>query len=144
MIVQSWTNDSSYMHAERGGKLILSPGPRIYLDQKYDSSTVLGHKWAGSVDLEKAYSWDPGAFLPGVTANAILGVEATLFAETLVSRHDYEYMAFPRVIAAAELGWSQPNRLGWEGFRQRIAAHGARLAALGVNFARAPGVSWTW
>ena len=144
MIVQSWTKDSSDLHAARGGKVILSPGTRLYLDQKYDSSTVLGHTWAGSVDLEKAYSWDPGAFLPGVGADAILGVEATVFAETLVSRYDYEYMVFPRVIAAAELGWSQPNRLGWAGFRVRLAAHGARLAALGVNFARAPGVSWTW
>jgi hexosaminidase len=67
-----------------------------------------------------------------------------LWAETLVTRTDYEYMAFPRLIALAELGWSPATRLGWDDFRRRIGAQGARLAALGVNFARLPGIDWTW
>jgi hexosaminidase len=44
----------------------------------------------------------------------------------------------------AELGWSSPANVNWESFRQRIGAQGARLAALGVNFARVPGVNWSW
>jgi len=42
------------------------------------------------------------------------------------------------------LAWSPASELGWDGFRRRIAIHGARLAALGANFAREPGVPWTW
>jgi hexosaminidase len=143
-IVQSWTKDSSDQHAARGGKLILSPGPRVYLDMKYDSSTVLGLKWAGLIDFRRAYDWDPATFLPGVGESSILGLEAPLWAETLITRQDYEFMAFPRLTAVAELAWSAPNRVGWDGFRRRIAEHGARLAALGVNFARVPGIDWTW
>jgi hexosaminidase len=143
-IVQSWTKDSSDQHAERGGQLILSPGPRAYLDMKYDSATVLGLKWAGLIDLKRAYDWNPATLLPGVPESSILGVEAPLWAETLITRQDYEFMAFPRLTAIAEVGWSQPDRVGWEGFRRRVAAHGARLAALGVNFARVPGIDWTW
>jgi hexosaminidase len=144
-IVQSWAaRDSSFVHAQRGGKLILSPGPRVYLDMKYDSATVLGLKWAGFVPLQKTYEWDPATFIEGVTESSILGLEAPLWAETLVTRQDYEYMAFPRLLAVAELAWSPASELGWEGFRRRLAVHGARLAALGVNFAREPGVPWTW
>jgi hexosaminidase len=143
-IVQHWTRDSSYLQAQRGGKLILSPGPRAYLDMKYDSATVLGLRWAGLISLRTAYDWNRTALLPDVGESSILGLEAPLWAETLVTRQDYEYMAFPRLAAIAELAWSAPNRLGWDDFRRRIGAHGARLAALGVNFARVPGVAWTW
>lgn len=143
-IVQSWTKDSSDEHAKRGGKLILSPGPRVYLDMKYDSATVLGLKWAGLIDFRRAYDWDPATFIPGVSESSILGLEAPLWAETLITRQDYEFMAFPRLTAVAELAWSKQDRVGWDNFRRRIAAHGARLAALGVNFARVPGIDWTW
>jgi len=143
-IVQHWTRDSTVMHVERGGKTILSPGPRAYLDMKYDSATVLGLKWAGLIDLRTAYDWDPAALIPGIGASSILGLEAPLWAETVITRQDYEYLAFPRLIAIAELAWSSPQQVGWDSFRRRIGAHGARLAALGVNFARVPGVVWSW
>jgi hexosaminidase len=143
-IVQHWTRDSSYLYAQRGGKIILSPGPRVYLDMKYDSATVLGLRWAGLIDLRKSYDWNPLTEVPGVGESAILGIEAPLWAETLITRQDYEFMAFPRITAVAELGWSAANRVGWDSYRRRIAAHGARLAALGVNFARVPGIAWTW
>jgi hexosaminidase len=143
-IVQHWTKDSVQLHAQRGGKVILSPSPHAYLDMKYDSSTTLGLMWAGLIDIKKAYDWNPSTLIPGVGDEAILGVEGPLWAETLLMRTDYEYMAFPRLIALAELGWSAPTRLQWEDFRRRLGAHGARLAAMGVNFARVPGIDWTW
>lgn len=143
-IVQHWTRDSSDVHARRGGQLILSPGPRVYLDMKYDSATVLGLKWAGLIDLKKSYEWEPLTLIPDAGASSILGVEAPLWAETLITRQDYEYMAFPRLLAVAELGWSSKGQLGWEGFRRRVAGQGERLALLGVNFARVPGIPWTW
>ena len=143
-VVQHWTKDSTFLHAQRGGKIIASPGPHFYLDMKYDSTTSLGLKWAGYIDLRKAYDWDPVTENPGVGASSILGLEAPLWAETLITRQDYEYMAFPRITALAELAWSSPNQIGWDGYRRRIAAQGARLAALGVNFARVPGINWAW
>jgi hexosaminidase len=143
-IVQHWTKDSSDVHARRGGMIILSPGPHAYMDMKYDSATVLGLRWAGLIDLHTAYDWDPATIVPGVSASSILGVEGPLWAETLITRQDYEYLDFPRITAVAELGWSSASQIGWDNFRRRIAAHGARLAALGVNFARVPGIQWSW
>jgi hexosaminidase len=143
-IVQHWTKDSVIIHANRGGKIIMSPGPHLYLDMKYDSLSSLGLKWAGYVSLQKTYDWDPAAEVPGANPSSILGLEAPLWAETLITRQDYEYQDFPRITAMAELAWSQPNRVSWDDYRRRIAVHGARLAALGVNFARVPGVAWTW
>ena len=74
-IVQHWNPDSAVLHAARGGTIILSPGPHAYLDMKYDSTTVLGLKWAGFIDLRRAYDWDPATLIPGVGEASILGVE---------------------------------------------------------------------
>jgi hexosaminidase len=147
-VVQHWRNDargsrdSSFLHAARGGSIILSPGNRVYLDMKYDANTVLGLKWAGLISVQHAYSWEPDTFLTGVRGESVLGVEAPLWAETIEKRSDYEFLAFPRLIAVAELGWSRSNDRNWEGFRLRLAEHGPRLQAIGVNFYRSPEIPW--
>jgi hexosaminidase len=142
-IVQHWKRDSSAMHVARGGKVILSPGPKMYLDMKYDSTTVLGLRWAGLIEVRDAYDWDPGTLLPDVPEAGLLGVEAPLWAETLVKLEDYEYMAFPRLLAVAEVGWSPQASRNWEAFRARLGEQGPRLSALGVNFYRSPQVPWS-
>ncbi len=147
-VVQHWrsdaraSRDSAYLHAARGGSVILSPGNRVYLDMKYDANTVLGLKWAGLISVQHAYSWEPDTFLSRVSGDAVLGVEAPLWAETLEKRSDYEFLAFPRLIAVAELGWSRANNRSWDGFRLRLAEHGPRLQAIGVNFYRSPEIPW--
>jgi N-acetyl-beta-hexosaminidase len=141
-IVQHWKRDSSSIHVARGGKVILSPGPKAYLDMKYDSTTVLGLRWAGLIEVRDAYDWDPATLLPEVPEPGLLGVEAPLWAETLVKLEDYEYMAFPRLLALAEVGWSPQKMRDWNTFRLRLAYQGPRLGALGVNFYRSPQVPW--
>ena len=140
-VVQHWRTDSSAVHAARGGKVILSPNKRTYIDMKYDSATILGLRWAGLIEVRDAYDWDPATQIDGVPERAVLGVEAPLWSETLVRPEDWEFMAFPRLAAIAEVGWSGPAR-DFEAFRQRLGAHGPRLAALGVNFYRSPQVPW--
>jgi len=140
-VVQRWLSDSSALHVARGGKIILSPASRTYLDMKYDTTTVLGGDWAGYLEVQDAYGWDPPAF-SGIPEASILGVEAPLWSETLVKLSDFEFMAFPRLMAVAEIGWSPAAARDWPGFRLRLAAHGERLSALGVNFYRSPQIPW--
>jgi hexosaminidase len=141
-IVQHWVNDSAHNHVARGGKVIISRGNNLYIDMKYDSSTVLGLMWAGLIDVQKAYDWEPATLRPGVPESGIIGIEAPLWSETVEKLQDFEFMAFPRLTAVAELGWSTPAQRGWDGFRNRLAAHGPRLQAMGVNFYRSPQIPW--
>ncbi|GLC24440.1 beta-N-acetylhexosaminidase [Roseisolibacter agri] len=147
-VVQHWRSDakgvrdSTFLHAARGGRVVLSPARRVYLDMKYDSATVLGLRWAGLVGVRDTYEWNPATELPGVTERSVLGVEAPLWSETLEKRSDFEAMAFPRLLALAEVGWTPQAGREWAAFRARLGAHGARLSALGVNFHRAPEIPW--
>jgi hexosaminidase len=120
----------------------MSPAPHAYLDQKYNPSTKLGLNWAGYVSVEDAYRWDPATVVPGVPAKDVLGVEAPLWTETIVSRSDMDYMMFPRLVGIAEIGWSRRSGRNWNEYRVRLAAQGARLAALGIDFYRSPDVPW--
>ena len=128
--------------AAAGHKVILSPAGRTYLDMKYGESTPLGLTWAGYITVQDAYSWDPGAYLDGVGEAALAGIEAPLWTETIGTFAEAESMIFPRLLAVAELGWSPAAGKSWEEFRSRLAHHGPRLAALGVNFHRTPEIDW--
>ncbi|HEY5119854.1 MAG TPA: family 20 glycosylhydrolase, partial [Anaerolineales bacterium] len=113
-----------------------------YMDMKYDESTPLGLIWAGYINVNRAYTWDPATNISGFPVNHILGVEAPLWSETLQTLQDVEYMAFPRLLGYAEIGWSQQPVRNWNSYRDRLAAHGPRLTFMGVNFFRSPEVSW--
>ncbi|MFC4909648.1 beta-N-acetylhexosaminidase [Actinomadura gamaensis] len=129
--------------AVHGAKLVLSPADRAYLDMKYDARTPLGQAWAGYVEVDRSYDWNPGAYLPGAPPAAILGVEAPIWTETLKTSADIEYMAFPRLPGIAELGWSPASTHDWNAYRTRLAAQGPRFEALGIDYYRSPKVPWS-
>lgn len=132
-IMQHWSTDSVQIHVRRGGKVVMSPGPKAYLDMKYDSTTILGLKWAGFITPQVSYDWDPATYRAGVPESAILGVEAPLWSETVVRPEDFEFMAFPRVISFAEIGWTSQGQRSWNDFNTRLQIGRKRLTALGVN-----------
>ncbi|XHM95792.1 beta-N-acetylhexosaminidase [Peterkaempfera sp. SMS 1(5)a] len=130
--------------AKNGTGLVLAPADRSYLDMKYDESTELGQDWAGTVEVDRSYDWDPGTYLAGagVPSSAVIGVEAPLWTETIVTNDDIEAMAFPRLPGIAELGWSPESTHDWTTYKVRLAAQGPRMAALGIDFYHSPLVDW--
>jgi hexosaminidase len=145
-VAQYWSTDTSHpatvAAARNGTKVIMSPANKVYLDMKYDPSTKLGLTWAGLIEVRDAYDWDPAQRLPGVGEEAVLGVEAPLWSETLRSLDDIEHMAFPRLPAVAELGWSPKSAHDWESFRARLALQAPRWSEQAVNFYRSPQIDW--
>lgn len=127
----------------QGGALIMSPADAVYLDMKYDMMTPLGLTWAGGfTSIDDTYGWDPVAVLDGVAESDILGVEAPLWAETLVTLDDIESMAFPRIAAVAELAWSRQADRDFADFAGRMPALGDRWDAAGVHFTRVREIDW--
>lgn len=142
-VVQHWRPGTPLASvASRGARLIMSPANRAYLDMQYDPGTVLGLFWAGRIEVRDSYDWDPSTLMEGVSEEAILGVEAPLWTETLANIREVEFMAFPRLAAIAEIGWSPQAARAWEDFRVRLAGQGPRWQALGLNFYRSPQAPW--
>ena len=136
------TNADVAAAAARGNKLVLSPANKAYLDMKYDEHTELGLDWAGYIEVEDAYGWNPGSYLKNVPESAVRGVEAPLWTETITNSADLEQMAFPRLPVIAELGWSPWSTHNWDSFAKRLGAQAPRWQAAGVNFYASPQVPW--
>jgi hexosaminidase len=139
----------------KGMKIVMAPAYHTYLDQKYlagprgNAPPGLGQTWAcpAGCDLNRAYNWDPGRLVTGVTDRNVIGVEGAVWSETLVNLSNVDYMTFPRLMALAEVGWSPDARRtghspAWRVFLRRVAAQGARLMAAGVNFYPSTEVAW--
>ena len=142
-IVQHWRPKTSPAEAvAKGAKVIMSVADRAYIDMKYDEHTPIGLTWAAIIDVKSSYDWDPATAAAGVPESSLLGVEAALWAETLANIRDVEFMAFPRLAAIAEIGWTRQEDRDWDEFRDRLGAQGPRWVALGVNFYRAPEIPW--
>lgn len=141
-IAQHWSSTLAAQAVQQGARVIMSPASRAYLDMQYDAATALGLHWAGYVEVKDAYEWDPATQVAGVSEADIAGVEAPLWSETLRTMDDIDFMAFPRLAGIAEIGWSPEAGRTWGEYRERLASHGARLTALGVNFYRSPQVDW--
>ena len=139
-IAQHWlVEDRARAAHDLGARIISSPARTAYLDQKYDQSTPIGLAWAGFVEVEDAYSWDP---VPeGIPEQDVLGVEAPLWTETVDSRADIDLLMFPRLLGHAEIGWTRSGG-DWLEYRERLAEHGARLEFSGVSYYRSPQVDW--
>ena len=114
---------------------------------KHSADAALGLTWAnGPTSVERAYSWEPSAIIPGAAEDDILGVEAPMWAETIRSLADIDELAFPRIAAAAEAAWSPPTgsteQRTWESFRTRVGALGPLWTSLGIRFHASTEIPW--
>ena len=142
-VVQHWRPEASPAQAvAQGARVLLSPANRMYMDMQYDADFPIGLNWAAYIEVRDAYDWDPATLHEGLPEASILGVEAPLWTETVANIRDVELLAFPRLAAVAEVGWSTAEQRRWGRFRERLGAQAARWSALGVNFYRSPQVPW--
>ncbi len=139
-IVQLWRSAKNKDTAiEKGMKIILSPAFKTYLDMKYDSSSRYGLTWAGYIPVDTAYIWEPESYAP---KESILGLEAPLWSETIADMAALEYLAFPRVIGYAELGWTVKEKRNWEDYKERLAHQALFLDRMKVNYYPSPLIDW--
>ncbi len=143
VIAQHW-NSQKYasMTAEKGGRIIMSPAKKAYLDMQYDSLSRIGLHWAAYIEVDSAYIWDPATRVDGITKEIILGVEAPLWSETVTNMDDIEYLAFPRLPGYAEIGWSPAEGRTWDEYKVRLGKHGAQMKALDIDFYKSKLVPW--
>jgi hexosaminidase len=135
-IVQHWLRPEVAANASPGTRFVMSPARHTYLDMKHHPDDLLGRRWAGAIDLDAAYGWDPAAQVPGVDDARIAGVEAPLWTEKVHNFQEVEQLCFPRLVCIAEVGWTpQPSR-DWDWFLTRVGLETERLATSGVHVHR--------
>ncbi|MEF1312247.1 beta-N-acetylhexosaminidase [Vibrio mytili] len=126
-----WGGTSSvYEWAQKGYDVIVSNPDYVYMDMPYEADPKeRGYYWATrATDTRKMFGFAPenmpqnaetsldrdGNGFSGkgeIKAKPFYGLSAQLWSETVRNDEQYQYMVFPRVLAAAERAW---HRAEWE------------------------------
>ncbi len=143
-VAQHWhTPENAVRGQSKGGKVVMSPAKRAYLDMKYDSTSSYGLHWAALIDVKSGYDWDPETYIPDLKKENILGIEAPLWSETVSNLDEAEYLIYPRLLGYSEVGWTAAKDRNWEDYSKRLAEHSGYLERLGVDFYRSPLIEWS-
>ena len=134
-VIMSWRGDKAGLRAaEKGYDVVFMPLYYLYLDYFQASPTKEPLAHDGHTPLKKVFNYNP---LPDSLATAVnshvLGVQGCIWTEWISGIDHLEYMAFPRALAIAELGWSYGNKRTWEEFRDCINEHIVKLRNKGIN-----------
>ena len=119
---------------KRGIRVILTPNRWCYLDNKQEDM-------ADDIDqnlfmpLKKVYNYYPAVdSLAELSKKYIVGYETCLWTEYVPDNKTAEYQAFPRNVAAAEVGWTSRENKDWESFRERMPKILATLDLKGIQY----------
>lgn len=135
--VMSWRGEEGGIAAARlGHDAVMSPTGYAYFDY-YQSSNRESEPIAigGYLPLEKVYSYEPiPAELETNLHHHILGAQGNVWTEYMKTTDKVEYMAFPRISAMAEIGWTSKENRNYESFIYRLSYMLKRLDWLDVNY----------
>jgi hexosaminidase len=134
-VVMSWHGiDGALAAAAKGHDAVLAPAPILYFDNQQASRAGEPPGRGLTVSLRDVYAFNP--LPPSLTPEAarhVLGLQGAIWTEHVRTESQLEAMAFPRIAAVAEAGWSAPQRRDWTSFARRLPAQFGRYAALGVG-----------
>ena len=131
--VMSWRGEEGGIEAmSMGHDVIMTPGRYCYLDHTQDAPFKEPESIGGYLPLDSVYVYDPASRTMGLDG-CLLGIQGNLWSEYIVTDSHAEYMYWPRALAIAETGWSQPARKDLEDFRLRAQGAVERLRDMGYE-----------
>lgn len=143
-IAQFWhTRTKTALNAvKQNAQIVMSPARRAYMDMQYDTLSPLGLHWAGYTEVDDAYDWNLKDHVKGITNDHIIGIEAPLWAETIETMDDIEYLIFPRLLGYAEIGWTKDEDRNWNEYKIRLGLQKERFDFMKLNYYPSPLVEW--
>lgn len=136
--VMSWRGEEGGIAAAKAGHpVVMTPGGYCYFD--YYQSANAGEPLAigGYLPIEKVYSYNPvPAALSPNEKKFILGAQSNLWTEYIPDWKQVQYMIFPRMLALAEVNWTEPHNKDYSHFSKRLLVHFAALDRMKINYAK--------
>ena len=134
--VMSWRGMKGGIEAAKAKHdVIMTPTDSVYFDYGQGDPAYEPLNIGSYVPLEKVYAFEPvPKELTEEEAKYVIGGQANIWTEYIKTSSHVEYMAFPRMIALAEVLWSHREDRNLADFRRRLGTHLPRLDAQGVNY----------
>ncbi len=133
--VMSWRGEAGAISAVKSGhEAIMTPGEYCYFDAYQDAPPTQPEAIGGYLPLAKVYSYNPVPdTLSPEEQELILGVQANLWTEYVPTSGHAEYMLYPRLLALAEIAWSEPANKSWPRFRNNALEEITYLKSKGYH-----------
>ena len=137
--VMSWRGTKGGIAASKAHHyVVMSPSTHCYFDH-YQSKDREREPLAigGFTDVEKVYSFEPvPKELNKEEAKYILGAQANVWTEYILTPDHVDYMIFPRMIALSEVLWSPVEKRDYTDFLKRLIAYKEVLDREGIHYAK--------
>lgn len=135
--VMSWQGEQGGIAAaSMNHDAIMTPASGgLYLDHYQGDPAIEPVAIGGYSTLEKTYNYHPlPDALPADKQHFILGAQVNLWAEYLYTPEQFEYQAYPRMLALAELTWTPRKKKDFADFCRRLDNACVRLDLHNVNY----------
>lgn len=123
--VMSWRGVSGGEEAVKlGHKVVMTPHTHMYLDYYQTSDPKAREPFGigGFLPVEKVYSFEPfSEEMTDEQKSLILGVQANLWTEYVVSDEHLEHMLLPRICAVSEVQWCKPENKDYDRFTTNMS-----------------------
>jgi len=137
--VMSWRGTAGGIAAaKQKHNVVMSPGKPCYFDH-YQSKNKAAEPLAigGYNPVDSIYLYDP---VPSVLSKEeqqfILGAQANVWTEYIISEKQVEYMAMPRMCALGEILWTPKENKNMADFKTRLKLHCKMLDNQQINYAK--------
>lgn len=137
--VMSWRGSEGGIEAAKlGHDAIMTPTSHFYFDY-YQARDIENEPFGigGYVPIEKVYAYEPIPDTLSLALNdRILGVQANMWTEYILSDKHLEYMLLPRLAALSEVQWCNPERREWSRFAGALPHLVDIYDEMGYNYSR--------
>jgi hexosaminidase len=135
-VVMSWRGiTGARVASAQGNDTVLAPDPQLYFDHRQG---LAGWEPPGRlvpITLRDVYEYEPiAAGLIAAQRAHVLGLQGNVWTEHVRTEQRVAAMAFPRLAALAEVGWSDPAVRSWPDFERRMAVQVRRYRQLDLPF----------
>lgn len=141
--VMTWRGEEGGIKAAKDGHpIIMTPSKFCYLDLKQGHTDQEPNFGYSQCLLSACYHYNPIPESLKDRADLILGVQGNLWTESLPDWDKLTYMAYPRLFAIAENGWSAQGEEDWDGFIDRLYPQLERLDYRKIRYANSAFNVW--
>ena len=132
--VMSWRGMQGGIEAaNQKHQVVMTPNDFAYIDFYQGEVTAEGKVYKG-LRMKKTYEFEP---LPqGIDPKYILGGQANLWTEQILSLRSAQYLTWPRSMSIAETLWSPKEKKNWQHFSAKVEKQFEILDALNIKHAK--------
>lgn len=105
---------------QNGYPTVLCPRRPLYFDFVQHDSHKTGRRWNGICTLEDVHNFPDSLNLEPALFENVVGIQANMWTETMITQERRDFMAWPRSIALGEAAWSATERKDLDSFKQQL------------------------